>query len=190
MNKTTSDGNTEIPEVEDIIIEDGDDADTIKTKVADYKSKVDERNKQLYARVKKSEGFELVDGKWVKPQAPIEKKPNDTDPSEKSLSQKDLITLITAKVPEEDMEEVIEYAQFRKITVKDALESPVIKNILSTKAEQRKVAEGTATGAGKTRGSSKLSDEALLSNAEKGTLPESDEDMKRLASLQLKKSRK
>ena len=196
MNKTNGEGNTEIPEVEDLVIEDDWDVETIKSKVEEHNAKVkefktkkDEANAQLYARTKKSEGFELVDGKWVKPTTVVEKKKEDTATSEKSLNQKDLIALINAKIPEEDMDEVLQYAEFRKISVKDALESPVIKNILATKEEMRKTAEGASTGAGK-RSNSKVSDESLVTKADKGELPESDEDIKRLTQIRLKQGRK
>lgn len=198
MNTNNGEGNTQIPAVEELVIEDGDDVETIKTKVAehaqkvkDWQTKVDSENKQLYARTKKSEGFELVDGKWVKPSDDEgkKKKKEDTDPSEKSLNQRDLIALINAKIPEEDMDEVLQYAEFRKISVKDALESPVIKNILATKEEMRKTAEGANTGGNK-RGTSKVSDETLVANADKGIMPESDDDIKRLTQIKLKQGRK
>ena len=186
-------GNSEIPEVEELVIEDGDDAETIKTKVTEYNTKVKEReekvkenNAQLYARTKKAEGFELVDGKWIKKQEPtIEKKKDATD-SEKSLSQTDIIYVAKADIHEDDLEEVLTYAKNNKVTVKEAHQ--YLKPILDVKAEQRKTADGTNTNGGK-RGSSKLSDEALLAEADKGKLPESDEDIARLTSLKLKRGR-
>lgn len=194
MNENNNEiGNSEIPEVEELVIEDGDDAETIKTKVADYNTKVKEReekvkeaNAQLYARTKKAEGFELVDGKWIKKQEPTTDKKKDATDSEKGLSQTDIIYVAKADIHEEDLEEVLTYAKNNKVTVKEAHQ--YLKPILDVKAEQRKTAEGASTGGGK-RGSSKLSDEALLAEAEKGKLPESDEDMKRLTSLQLKRGR-
>lgn len=191
-------GNSQIPEVEELVIEDGDDAEVIKTKVADYSQKVKEReekvkenNAQLYARAKKAEGFELVGDKWVKSEgkkqeSTTEKKKEET--SEKGLSSEDVLVIINSKVPTDDIDEVKEYATFKKISIKDALETDYIKGLLTIKAEQRKVADGTNTEGGK-RGSSKLSDDALMAEADKGKLPESDEDMSRLASLQLKKGR-
>lgn len=186
--------NSEIGEVEDIVIEEGDDAETIKQKVADYKAKLDDNNAQLYARTKKAEGFELVDGKWVKkatekkqeePQKKETKKETteQTTTSQDTLSQSELIAIIKSNVPEEDIDEVKDFAKLKKISIQEALRSPLLKSVLEEKAEQRAVANGTSTN-GSNRGNAKVSDEKLLSDASKGILPESDADMKRLTILQ------
>lgn len=144
-------------------------------------------NAQLFERAKKAEGFEKIDGKWIKKQKPAEVKPiEQTETSKDSLSPTDIYVLIEGKVPKEDINEVTEYAKFKNISIAEALNSPVLKGILAEKVEQRNVANGTNTG-GSNRGSTKLSDSALLANADKGILPESDEDMKRLTLLQRSK---
>lgn len=147
--------------------------------------KRDDANKQLYARTKKAEGFELKDGKWVKPTTVTpEKKPEATASiSKDKLSTTDFYAVVKADIPEDDLGEVIEFANLKNISVAEALKHPVVKAILSTNAETRKVAEGTNTS-GARRGNAKLSDEALLSNAESGKLPESDDDIVRLIKLQ------
>lgn len=70
-------------------------------------------------------------------------------PSEKkddnSLSTKDFYALTKANVPEEDVDEVAEFARFKGISVQDALKSPVMRSILSEKAEVRKTAQATNT---------------------------------------------
>lgn len=205
-NNNNENGNSEIPVVEDLVIEEGDTKDVIDQKIATHKEQLTARdewyedsNKQLFARTKKAEGFEFKDGKWVKAQAPANDKPEDKKPEDKptiedksateGLSSSDVIAVINAKIPQEDIPDVAEYAKFKKISVAEALNDNVVKLMLADKAEQRKIAEGTATGDGKKRGSSKLSDEALLANASKGILPESDEDMSRLSRLQLNRNR-
>lgn len=50
-------------DVEEVVVEDTDDVAALKEKL----QKTSEANKQLFARAKKAEGFELKDGKWVKP---------------------------------------------------------------------------------------------------------------------------
>lgn len=186
MNETNGEGNTEIPVVADLVIEEGDTAEVIKEKTDAWKAEVDKNNKQLYARTKKAEGYILVDGKYVKPTKPAtqEEKPNETTqkPAEDRLSQADLITLVKADIAEEDIPDVLEYAKLKGISVGDALKTTVVKTILADKTEQRKISEGTNTGGGR-RGSGKVSDTELLSNASKGILPESKEDMERLSIL-------
>lgn len=151
---------------------------------AEYIEKLESNNKQLYARAKKAEGFELKDNKWVKPVTkPVEQKTEATISKDTSqLSQSDLITIAKSDVHQEDISEVVEYATFKKITVAEALVDNVMKGILAEKAELRKVADGTNTGAAK-RGNAKLSDDALLENARNGKFPESDEDMARLTRI-------
>ena len=193
MNTNNGEGNTEIPVVEDLVIEEGDTAEVIKEKTDAWKEKITETNKQLFARTKKAEGFEFKDGKWVKAPVVVEEKKKEATTQKSSqdgLTSADVFVLVKANIPEEDIEDVAEYATLKNITIKEALASSVVKTILADKAEQRKIAEGTATGDAKKRGSGKLSDEALLSNANKGVMPESDEDMRRLSVLQLNKNRK
>lgn len=197
MNTQNGEGNTEIPVAEDLVIADGDTPEIIKEKTDEWKEKLQENNRQLFARAKKAEGFEFKDNKWVKvvkpaPEVTPEEKKQEapTEKSSDSLSSTDVIAVINAKIPQEDIPEIAEYAKFKKISFTEALSHNVVKTILADNAEQRRIAEGTATGDGKKRGSSKLSDDALLSNAEKGIMPESSEDMSRLAGLQLNKNRR
>lgn len=149
-------------------------------------------NKQLFERAKKAEGFvKGDDGKWVKAPVRTETKPTDASkkPDTDNLSQADLITLMRSDIPEEDVADVVEYAKFKGVTVAEALKSNVVKATLAEKKEARAVAEGTSTGSQR-RGSGKLSDEALMDNAQKGILPESDEDMERLSILRRKGGKK
>ncbi len=102
------------------------------------------------------------------------------------LSSKDTIALINAKVNEDDIEEVIEYAKFKKISVSEALKSSVIKASLTEREEQRNTANATSTG--KSRGAAKVSGEALLAKAQKtGEIPDSDEGISALIAARMKK---
>ncbi len=157
--------------------------DATEEQKAEYYTKLEDRNKQLFARAKKAEGFELKDGKWVKPEVKIEKKPEaKVEKKDSELSQADLIFIAKTDISQEDVPELIEYAKFKGITLAEAYADGVMKGILAGKAEARRVAEGTNTGGGK-RGNAKVSDEQLLENARKGVLPESDADMARLSIL-------
>jgi hypothetical protein len=97
------------------------------------------------------------------------------EPTNPGISSKDTIALINAKVHEDDVDEVIEYSKFKKISIAEALKSGVIKASLSEKEELRNTANATNTG--KTRsGSSKVSGENLLDKARKtGEVPDSEE---------------
>lgn len=111
-----------------------------------------------------------------------EEKPEAKAPTAGELSSKDLYALMEAKVPQDDIDEVREYAQLKKISIAEALKTSIVKSILSEKAEQRKSAEASNTGGSK-RGSGKVTDEALLAKAAKGEMPDSDEEIQRLYKL-------
>jgi Glu-tRNA(Gln) amidotransferase subunit E-like FAD-binding protein len=99
-------------------------------------------------------------------------------PTAGELSTKDLYALMENKVAQDDIDEVREYAQLKKISIAEALKTSLVKTLLSEKAEQRKTSEASNTGGSK-RGSGKLSDDAFIAKIDKGDLPESDEDMQR-----------
>lgn len=188
-------GDPKMPEAPvELVFDANDDVETIQTKTAEhneavkkYHEDMDNFNKQLFARTKKAEGFELKDGKWVKPDAiPENKDDAASKTTNRNLSDADLLYVSKANIHEEDLEEVLTYAKNNNVDVRKAHE--YLKPILDIRVEQRKTAETTNTEGGP-RGNSRLSDETLLSNASKGILPESDEDMKRLSLLQIKKNR-
>jgi hypothetical protein len=97
------------------------------------------------------------------------------------LSQKDLIVLIKADVTEEeDIQEVVDFAKLKNISVAEALKSSVIRTVLSEKKEERQTAEVTATG-NKRGGTTAASGKDLLRKAEsKGELPDTDEGIDKL----------
>lgn len=180
---TNIDGNGN-PLNDDLEVVELDENETDIEKIKEANAKLTETNKQLFARAKKGEGFELKDGKWVKKETPApEKKPEATKKSTESLSGMDVMAIMNAKVPTEDVNDVVEFAQYKKISVAEALQDPILKGILSQKGEERASAEATNTGS-QAPSTGKLSDETLLSNAKKGILPEKPEDMTRLVKLQ------
>lgn len=97
--------------------------------------------------------------------------------SKDGLSNKDVIFLAKAEIHEDDMDEVLDWAKFKKVPVSEAYKQ--LKTTLQVRAEERKSASVANTGNAR-RGSSQVSDESLLSNARSGKLPESDDEIKRL----------
>lgn len=103
-----------------------------------------------------------------------------------SLSTVDILALSKANIEPEDIDEVLEWANFKKISVVEALNSSVLKATLAEKSEQRKSAQAVNTGATR-RGTSSVSDDRLLADAEKGIMPDSEADIARLARLRFKR---
>lgn len=108
--------------------------------------------------------------------------PQETKKETQDLSTKDVLTLLQNNVPSDDIDEVVEYARFKNIPISEAIKAPTVKAILAERQENRTVAEASNTGTVR-RGSSRISDEVLLSRASKGELPDSDEDLRRLIRL-------
>lgn len=69
-------------------------------------------------------------------------KPDDTR-KVGELSTKDFYALTKANVPEDDVDDVAEFARFKGISIQDALKSPVMKATLADKMENRKTADAT-----------------------------------------------
>lgn len=145
--------------------DDADDVEALKAK-----------NKKLFARAKKAEGFVIKDGKWVKKETPAKPKP-ESDQDQGDLTSRDVLALTNAKVTvEEDINEVVEYAKFKKISVAKALGTTYIQDTLKKRSEERATAEATNTGGGR-RGSSRANTDQILSDANKGKVPSNPDDL-------------
>lgn len=119
----------------------------------------------------------------AKPQK--EAKPEATLDASK-VSTRDLIAITKANIDEDDIDEVVEYANYKKISIADALKSSVIKATLAENAELRKSAQAVNVGTTR-RASGAISDERLMADAEKGIMPDSEADLGRLATLRLQR---
>jgi hypothetical protein len=110
----------------------------------------------------------------------LKKREKPETKSDSDLSQKDLISLIKADVTEDDdIQEAIDYAKLKKVSVSEALKSNVLRSILDNNKEERATARATSVG-NRRKGASYPSDESLLSKASSGDLPNSDAEIARL----------
>lgn len=109
----------------------------------------------------------------------LKDKPQASEKQDGGLTIKDIFALQNSKVHEEDVERVAKFAKDEGLSVSEALKNDELKAILDVRIEKRKSAEVSNTGGSK-RSATKVSDEALLANAEKGIFPESEEDIARL----------
>jgi hypothetical protein len=87
---------------------------------------------------------------------------------------------------QEDLDEILDYADRKGISIAKALESTVIKATLAENAQIRKSAMAVNTGTGR-RSSGTVSDERLMSDAKKGIMPSSPEDIAKLARMRIGK---
>jgi len=101
------------------------DVDALKARLAESEAK----NKQLYARIKKSDK--------------VEKKPTNSQQPDGDLDWKRKIEFITSKgrdLDAEDIDEVIAYAKGKNISYEEALNANVIKSYLKVKQAKAKIA--------------------------------------------------
>lgn len=133
--------------------------------------RVEAANKQLFARAKKAEGFELIDGKWVKKAKPVVQAKPAVKAKEADLSTTDVYALMKADVPEEDIDEVKRVAKALGSTVADAIKDPVTKAILERRKALRTTADATNTRAARP-GTKKVTDEQVLEDLNAGKIPE------------------
>ena len=107
------------------------------------------------------------------------------------LSVKDGIYLAGLNLHPEDLDRVIKFATDEGISVQEAMKNDDLKAILDRRSEHRKSQEASnAGGSGRTT-KSKLSDEELLANANKGIFPErGTKDAERLFQLRRKNERR
>lgn len=118
-------------------------------------------------------------------------KPDAQPPKKNELSATDIIALTKADVAEDDIQEVLDYSEYKKISVKEALGSKVIKSMLDERKEERKTAEATATKQQRAGQVSQKASDMLSEAKSTGKLPENDGDMEKLVDARFQeKSRK
>lgn len=145
----------------------------------------EESVEDLKARLAKAE--ELANNYKVRAEK-AEKKPKAVT-SNDSLSTSDIIALTRANINDEDIDEVVNYAKYQKISVSEALKTDVIQATLNTREEKRKSAQAVHVGSAR-RASTNKSDERILDDARNGRMPESEADIAKLAELRLKSKRR
>lgn len=151
--------------------EEEEDASTELEKVRAEKAELEKKNKQLYERVKKAEKSE---------KAPV---------VEGNLTARDILALKDADVSADDLDEVQEFAKYRKIGIAEALQSKTLKTIIAERKEERRTALATETKS--PRGMSKQSGEDVLRKAETtGEVPESQDAMRAMLQARLERRRK
>jgi hypothetical protein len=104
-----------------------------------------------------------------------------TEEASNMLSSLDLLALAKADIEDEDLPDIEEYAKFKKISVREALKTDFVKNLISDKKEFKKSKEITTTGAQRAT-TATVTDSQILAKAKSGK-ELSDEELKRLANM-------
>lgn len=132
------------------------------------------------ARAKKAEAA-IIKAKEKHKAAPKEAQVVEREVSKLSIF--DQKAIFNADIDtQEDLDEIMDYASRKNISVADALKSTVIKATLAENAEIRKSAMAVNTVTGR-RTSGTVTDAQLMADASKGRMPDSAEDIARLARM-------
>ena len=137
--------------LEELDLDTTDDVDTLKKEIATLKAQKEHFRKKATEKDEK----------------PVEK------PTEKKddLSTTDLYALMNAKVPQEDVEEVVKAAKLLGKSVQEALKDETVKTILERREGYRKTSEATNNGTRRPATKTVTVDE-IVTNASKGIFPE------------------
>lgn len=161
----------ETPE-EQVVEESSDDVElrNLDEELAELKAKaekadeLEKKNRQLYERLKKKE--------------------EEASLSTNGLSTRDTLALIEAKITDEELSEVEEFARYKKLSIADALKSPTLKAILAERKEEARTARATEVKS--PRGVAKNTGEDILRKAEKtGEVPEGMDELKAMLEARL-----
>jgi hypothetical protein len=132
-----------------------------------------DREKQLFARMKKAEGFVQVDGKWVKPEKTTAKPVKET-----KQTPNDELTLTRLEVrgvmEQSDQDYVLRFAKAEGVSALEVLNDPIVKDRLAANKRERESA--TATPRGNNRASNQVDEVAAAVRKYKQTneLPENN----------------
>lgn len=99
-----------------------------------------------------------------------------------TLSAKDALLLAKGNIELEDVDTVVDYAKFRKMNISEALQDSTLKSIIADRVEERQTAKATQT---KGRSAPKVSSEALIEQARRGNVPDSEDDIEKLTNARM-----
>lgn len=163
-----------LPKEEEIrskVIEDfGFDPEKDKEKIEKAVSRETDHRKKLSDAIGQKIKYREVAKTIKKPEVEV-KKLEENQNKEPVMSVQDQRALIKADIPEEDVSDVEEYAKFKKISIVEALKSPILIATLKDKSEKRATAEATNVRTVR-RQTQKVDGDTLVKNLEKGEVPE------------------
>lgn len=144
------------------------DLEALKTSITEHEASiVAERQKKDEEAAKNKE---LAENYKIRAEK-AEGKVKELDKKDTALSPKDILLLSKEDInEEEDIDEVIKFADYNKISVADALKNKTLKTILADRAEERASAHAAQTRG--QRPAVTTTDESLKERLSKGEVPE------------------
>lgn len=162
-------------EKEDITSKNDEEQENLKPAEDDETPKTpsDEELEKLRKQAELAENYRIRAEKAEKKlkETPVPKEAPKEKQEKKGLSDEDLIYIARTDIHDEDLPEVREYAEWKGVSIREA--HLKMKPILDERAEERRTAEATNTKS--PRGTSKVSGEKILADAQRGKLPDADD---------------
>src|SRR3990167_2547560 len=143
--------------------------EALKTSIAENEVKTaEDREAQSKKDRELAENYKIRAEKAEK-KAKGEKGEGDNKPEPKAdgLSSKDAIAIARANVHEDDVDELVEFAQFKKISISDAVKHKTWQTLSTERGEERRSAE-VANTKRQTGHVSKVTGDTLLEKARRG----------------------
>lgn len=153
------------------------DLEALKTSITEHEAALVKEHDEALKKAN-----ELADNYKIR----AEKAEKEAKEEKSDIASKDILYLAKADIHEDDLNDVLEWAKFKNISVHEAHKQ--LKGTLDVRAEERKTAEAANTKS--TRSSSAVTGEKLLERALQNELPEKDEDIERLAEARINARRK
>lgn len=142
-----------------------------------------QKNQDLYDRARKAE----AQMRKLRDEQKQRKEPQSLPSDQGSLTIKSVREFkAIADLDEDDADYVATYAEKFGLSLPEARKNKDVQAVLSVRAEERRTASATNTGTVR-RGTSRVSDDTLLSQASSGNLPDDAESLQRIARARLKK---
>ena len=149
------------------------DLEALKSSIADDETKLSQERDEKISKLEQEKENQKIRAEKAeragkkepdhKPEPKLDEKP--------TLTAKDVLFLTKEGITEEeDVDEIINFAGYRKISISEARKDKTLISILSDRAEERRIALATQTKGN--RGTTKVSDDTLLSNLSRGEIPE------------------
>ena len=157
----------------------------LKTSIAENEAKtaedLEKKDEDLAKAKELAENYKIRAEKAEK----SAKEKGEVKMEDQSLTTKDALALVNAKVSDEDYDEVIRVSKVLGKTIVETLKDKTMQTILSEREEERRTAALTQVGKNQGR-TTKNTGEELLDKAEKtGEVPEDEEGMKKLFQARL-----
>lgn len=152
--------------------------ETLKTSISENEANLAEERKTKDDELVKAK--EIAENQRIRAEKAEKAKKEDKGDKE-NLSLSDIRAL--SDVHDEDVQEIVDYAKFKGVTIAEAKKTSAMQNYLSTQAEERRTAAVADTRGGQR--ATTINNTVILEKAKRGELSEKEEDIDKLVEARM-----